>query len=82
MKFSTHGLLMNPTAEELRRGVSSEEAIRERDRPGGKTRPSRGREPSQARRATIDQLCYRLACDFDETVLAIESILRVRSKMM
>jgi hypothetical protein len=74
-------LLMNPSGEEIRRGVPSEEAIGDRDRPRGKAKPSRGREPSQARRATIDQLCDRLACDFDETVLAIESILGVRSRM-
>jgi hypothetical protein len=82
VKFSPHGVAHESDRRRTHRGVPSEEAIRDRDRRGGKARPSRDREPSEARRAAIDQLCDRLACDFDETVLAIESILGVPSRTM
>jgi hypothetical protein len=84
MQFSTHGALMDPIGEESRadRDDHDEDARRDRNRrDDGKAGPLRGREPSEARRAAIGHFCDRLARDFDETVLAIESILRKRSRV-
>lgn len=74
---------MNPVGEEPRAnsGVRGDELTRGRGGPGdGKTKPSRGLEPPETRRAVIDQFCDRFAHGFDETVGEIESILGVRPK--
>ena len=72
---------MNPIGGEPRsnRGVRGEGRIQNQPREG-RQRSSLGRESVDTRRAVIDQFCDRLAHDFDETVLEIESILGVHPK--